>query len=131
MLSKPISDVLYNSDGTFKGVVSEGEEVYAPMVIGDPSYFKEKCNNIGKVVRVICLMDHPIPNTDNSDSCQIILPQNQINRKHDIYVAMVSHAHSIAAEGYYVAIVSTMVETSVPEVEVQPGLELLGPILEK
>ncbi len=37
--------------------------------------------SILQVVRAICLMDHPIPNTADSLSCQIIIPQNQVGRK--------------------------------------------------
>lgn len=47
-----------------------------------------------QVIRVICLMNHPIPNTGDADSCQIIIPQNQVKRKNDIYVACVSSAHN-------------------------------------
>ena len=43
---------------------------------------------------------------------------------------MVSYAHQICAQGYYVAMVSTMVETSSPEQEIKPALDLLGPILD-
>lgn len=49
----------------------------------------------------------------------------------DIYVACVSSTHSVCAQNYYIAIVSTIVETSVPEREVEPALALLGPIVEK
>lgn len=43
---------------------------------------------------------------------------------------MVSYAHLICGQGYYVAMVSTMVESSTPEQEIQPALNLLGPILD-
>lgn len=43
---------------------------------------------------------------------------------------MVSHSHLICAQGIYVAIVSATVETSNPAEEIQPALDLLGPILE-
>ena len=49
----------------------------------------------------------------------------------DIYVGCVSFAHNVASAGHYVAIVSTTVETSNPEAELKPGLDLLGPIDEK
>ena len=49
----------------------------------------------------------------------------------DIYICMVSFAHNVAAKGYYIAIVSTTVETSNPEAELKPGLDLLGEIKEK
>nr|KAF6492121.1 GDP dissociation inhibitor 1 [Molossus molossus] len=61
----------------------------------------------------------------------IIIPQNQVNRKSDIYVCMISYAHNVAAQGKYIAIASTTVETADPEKEVEPALELLEPIDQK
>lgn len=129
MLNKPIEKV-EEKDGMVE-VTSEGETAKAKTVIADPSYFKEKCKAIGKVVRAICILDHPIANTNDSSSCQIIIPQNQVNRQNDIYILSVSSAHNVAATGKYLAIVSTTVETSAPENELRPGLDLLGNIREK
>merc|ERR1711862_401394 len=44
---------------------------------------------------------------------------------------MVSWAHSIAGKDKYVAIVSTTVESNNPEQEIQPAINLLGPVLHK
>lgn len=49
----------------------------------------------------------------------------------DIYVCMISYAHNVAAQGKYIAIASTTVETAEPEKEVEPALELLEPIDQK
>lgn len=49
----------------------------------------------------------------------------------DIYICMLSYSHNVAADGKYIAVVSTTVETSNPEKEVQPGLALLEPIEQK
>lgn len=49
----------------------------------------------------------------------------------DIYVCMISSAHNVAAQGKYIAIVSTTVETNDPEKEIKPALELLEPIEQK
>jgi hypothetical protein len=48
----------------------------------------------------------------------------------DIYIAEVSSAHNVCAKGHYLAIVSTIVETDNPQIEIKPGLDLLGPILD-
>jgi len=85
----------------------------------------------GKVVRSICFLNHPIPNTNNSDSAQIIIPGVTVGRKNDIFVCMVSSAHSVAANGIYIAIVSTKCETNDPGREIMPGLQLLGSILKR
>jgi Rab GDP dissociation inhibitor len=49
----------------------------------------------------------------------------------DIYVASVSAAHNVCAKNYWIAIVSTVVETHDPIKEVEAGLQLLGPVAEK
>lgn len=131
MLNKPVDKVLYDENGRVSGVESEGETAKSNVIIGDPSYFPEKVKKTGQVIRVICLMNHPIPSTDNAKSAQIILPQKQVGRKHDIYINCTSDKHKVAPQNVYVAIVSTTVETNNPEAEVKPAMDLLGPILEK
>jgi len=133
MLNKKIDEIQYNADGTFAGVKSGDEVAKAKMVIGDPSYFLkyDKVDKKGQVVRCICILSHPVPNTNNVQSTQIIIPQNQVNRKKDIYIAVVSFGHNVAPKDKYIAIVSTIVETSNPHAELDPGLKLLGEIDEK
>lgn len=36
---------------------------------------------MGRVIRVICLLNHPVRNTHETNSCQIIIPQAQLHRK--------------------------------------------------
>lgn len=43
---------------------------------------------------------------------------------------MVSSSHQICANGIYVAMVSTTVETDHPESEIKPAIDLLGPIMD-
>ncbi len=74
---------------------------------------------------------HPIPDTNNAQSVQIILPQKQIGRRSDMYVFCCSYAHNVAANNKWLAFVSTTVETANPEAELAPGLALLGPVDEK
>ncbi|KIJ21891.1 hypothetical protein PAXINDRAFT_159898 [Paxillus involutus ATCC 200175] len=140
MLDKHVDEIVTDADGKFVGVRSGQETVKAKQVIGDPSYFgagkdaeggKLRVVEDGKVVRAICILKHPIPGTEDSDSVQIIIPQNQVNRRNDIYIAMVSSTHNVCAKDVYVAIVSSIVETDRPEQEIAPGLQLLGSIHEK
>jgi len=44
---------------------------------------------------------------------------------------MISFAHNVAAQGKYIAIISTTVETKDPENEIKPALDLLMPIEQK
>jgi Rab GDP dissociation inhibitor len=128
MLSRDAQEFVYDSAGRVCGVVSNGETVKCKGVICDPSYVKDKVKTSDKVIRATCLLKAPIPNTGDADSVQLIIPQNQVGRHHDIYVAMVGYEHRVSGKGYYVAIVSTIVETSDPAKEIHPALALLGPI---
>mmetsp|Transcript_17633 Transcript_17633/g.49296 ORF Transcript_17633/g.49296 Transcript_17633/m.49296 type:complete len:443 (-) Transcript_17633:268-1596(-) len=131
MLSKPDAQVVYDDTGAAVGVQSEGETAKCKFVVGDPSYFPGKSRKVVQVVRAMCIMSHPIPGTDDAHSAQIILPQKQLNRKHDIYVFCCSYSHNVVAKGKWIAFVSTTVETANPEAELAPGLALLGPVEEK
>lgn len=130
MLNKPLDSVVIEN-GKVAGIKSEGEVARCKFVIADPSYFPDKVKKTGRVIRCICLLDHPIPDTHDAESCQIIIPQKQVDRNNDIYVFCVSFAHSVVPNGKYLAIVSTTVETNNPEAEIEPGLKLLGPVAEK
>ena len=83
MLDKDVDEIIYDpSSGKVSGVRSGSEIVKTKAVICDPSYAPSKTRMVGKVVRAICLLRHPIPNTGDVDSVQIIVPQNQVGRKH-------------------------------------------------
>lgn len=127
MLDTPIDEVLYDEKKQFKGVVTKEGTAKAPIVIADPTYFPDRVKKTGhKVIRAMCILDHPVPNTNNLDSVQIIIPQNQIGRQNDIYIAVLSDEHCVVPKGYYLAIVSTIVETDSPHVELEPAFKLLG-----
>jgi Rab GDP dissociation inhibitor len=81
MLDKHVDEIVYEN-GVAAGVRSGEEVAKAKIIIGDPSYFPGKVRKIGKVIRAICLLQHPIPNTDGVDSVQLIIPQNQVARRH-------------------------------------------------
>jgi Rab GDP dissociation inhibitor len=130
MLDKPV-DELVIENGRVVGVKCGEEVARCKQVYCDPSYVTDRVSKVGQVIRCICLLNHPIPNTKDALSCQIIIPQKQVGRKSDIYVSMVSYTHQVAAKDWFIAMVSTTVETSNPEVEIRPGLELLGPIKQK
>jgi Rab GDP dissociation inhibitor len=136
ILNKAVDEVLFNDDGTVAGVRSgkvddaDAEVALAPLVIGDPSYFDgSRVKRTGRVIRTVCVVDHPVKGVEVPDSAQIILPQHQVKRSNDVYVSIVGHSHQVAAKGRYVAIVSTTVETATPQNEVAAGLELLKPLI--
>ncbi|ODM97203.1 Rab GDP dissociation inhibitor alpha [Orchesella cincta] len=130
MLDKPVDEIVMEG-GKVVGVKSGEEIARCKQVYCDPSYVSDRVKKVGQVIRAICLLDHPIPNTKDALSTQIIIPQKQVGRKSDIYVSLVSYTHQVAAKGWFVAMVSTTVETATPEEEIRPGLALLGNIRQK
>ncbi|KAG8096547.1 hypothetical protein GUJ93_ZPchr0013g36274 [Zizania palustris] len=130
MLNKPECKVEFDESGKAYGVTSEGETAKCKKVVCDPSYLPDKVQKVGKVARAICIMKHPIPDTKDSHSVQIILPKKQLKRKSDMYVFCCSYAHNVAPKGKFIAFVSTEAETDKPEIELKPGIDLLGPVEE-
>ncbi|CAI9104114.1 OLC1v1002727C1 [Oldenlandia corymbosa var. corymbosa] len=128
MLNKPQCKVEFDSDGKAIGVTSEGETAKCKKVVCDPSYLSEKVKKVGRVARAICIMSHPIPDTNDSHSCQVILPQKQLGRKSDMYLFCCSYAHNVAPKGKYIAFVATEAETDDPQTELKPGVDLLGAV---
>eukprot|EP00056_Hartaetosiga_gracilis_P019931 m.16676 g.16676 ORF g.16676 m.16676 type:complete len:447 (+) comp8037_c0_seq1:285-1625(+) len=130
MLDKPVDEVVYE-DGKVVGVRSGDEVAKCSLVIGSPSYFEDKVKPVQQVVRAICVLDHPIPSTNNSESCQIIIPGNQVGRKNDVYIVCISSSHHVCSKGSYIAIASTTVETGNPEAELDIAFKTIGATLEK
>jgi Rab GDP dissociation inhibitor len=141
MLNTSIDEITYEDNkvsgirATMKERGEEGEGMKfttkTSMIIGDPSYFPGKVQVVGHLLKAICILNHPIDKTSDSDSVQLIIPQSQVGRKNDIYIAMVSSAHNVCPKGYYIAIVSTIAESSANfHLELQPGLDRLGRIEE-
>lgn len=130
MLNTPVDEIVFEGSSVV-GINSGGVVAKCKQVFCDPSYVKNRVKKTGQVIRCICLLNHPIPNTRDALSTQIIIPQNQVNRKSDIYVSLVSNTHQVSAQGWFIAMVSTKVETSNAELEIKPGLDLLGPIKQK
>ncbi|KAG5530320.1 hypothetical protein RHGRI_025306 [Rhododendron griersonianum] len=120
MLNKPECKVEFNEEGQVIGVTSEGETARCKKVV----------RKVGRVARAIAIMNHPIPNTNDCHSVQVILPQKQLGRKSDMYLFCCSYSHNVAPKGKFIAFVSTEAETDQPEIELKPGIDLLGPVEE-
>jgi Rab GDP dissociation inhibitor len=128
MLNKPECKVEFDMEGKVCGVTSEGETAKCKKLVCDPSYLTNKVRKIGKVARAIAIMSHPIPNTNESHSVQIIVPQKQLGRKSDMYVFCCSYTHNVAPKGKFIAFVSAEAESDNPQSELKPGIDLLGPV---
>jgi len=130
MLNKPIQGFTFDDSGHVTGVKSDDGIAKCKTVIGDPSYFTDRVKKTGTVGRCIAILDHPLAGTSSSESCQIILPMNQLGRKSDIYISCVSFAHNVAPKGKYIALVAGQLETDNVEKELIPGVKLLGATLQ-
>jgi Rab GDP dissociation inhibitor len=131
MLNTPVDKILLEN-GKASGIESNGNKAFAPVIIGDPSYFASisgKTKVIGKIARAICLLNHP-PQCIKAklDSANIIIPQSEVGRNHDIYICYTSYEQRVCPQGWYIALVSTTVETANPAAELKIGTDLLGPI---
>jgi Rab GDP dissociation inhibitor len=91
MLNTTVDEIQYENNkaigikATMRERGNEGEgmkfNTKCKMILGDPSYFSGKTQIVGHVLKAICILNHPIANTANSDSVQLIIPQSQIGRK--------------------------------------------------
>ncbi|KAJ0644990.1 putative GDP dissociation inhibitor, FAD/NAD(P)-binding domain superfamily [Helianthus annuus] len=128
MLNKPQCKVEFDDSGKVVGVTSDGETAKCKKVVCDPSYVPDKVKKVGKVARAICIMSHPIPDTNDCHSAQVIIPQKQLKRKSDMYLFCCSYSHNVAPQGKFIALVTTEAETDDPQSELKPGVDLLGPV---
>ena len=89
MLNTDIDEIIFE-DGKVAGVKGPQGSAKCKTVICDPTYalkcgLKDRVQQVEKIIRCICILDHPIPNTENTPSVQIILPQRQLKRKNGNY----------------------------------------------
>lgn len=102
ILNKGVDEVLLNADGTAAGVRSgsgdDAEVALAPIIIGDPSYFPSTMiKRTGRIIRSICIINHPVKGLEVPDSAQIIIPQSQVGRSNDIYVSITGYSHMVGS----------------------------------
>lgn len=137
MLNKPVKQIVYDETGRVSGVMDEeGVTAKCKTLICDPSYVlgTDKIKKTCEIIRCISILSHPINETSNADSCQIILPAHQLpGRKSDIYISLVSYHHKVCADNKYIAVVSLVKELPGDSVqrELAPALQLLGQIDEQ
>lgn len=129
ILNQGCDEILFDAEGKAAGIRAGEQAAAAKILIGEPQYFPpSKVRSTGKVVRSICLMNHPIAALAGAKSGQIIIPQRQAHRHNDIYISILSSDHKVVAAGYYLAICSTTVETNNPVSELATAFALLEPI---
>lgn len=87
MLNQDTDEITFNEEGQVNGIKCGDQTATAPLVICDPSYVKDamlKPTNL--IIRAICILDHPIPETNDAASVQIIIPARQLERNNGKYL---------------------------------------------
>ena len=56
-------------NGKVFGIKSELEIVHCKQLICDPNYVKDRVEKMGQVIRVPCILSHPIKNSNDANSC--------------------------------------------------------------
>ncbi len=74
----PPAHPLSPPQGAATGVTAGGETARAKLVVGDPSYFPQRCIKTGRVVRAIAILSHPLAGCGEAHSAQVIIPQKQV-----------------------------------------------------
>jgi Rab GDP dissociation inhibitor len=92
MLNTEVDEILYEGSkvceikATMKERGEEGDGMKfttkCKKILADPSYFPGKVQVTGHLLKAICILNHPVASTDNSDSLQLIIPQSQVGRRH-------------------------------------------------
>lgn len=81
MLNAVVDEITFDDSGKVTGIKSGDDKASAPIVICDPSYTnQDRLVPKGQVIRAICILNHPIPDTNNNSSVQIIIPGKQLKR---------------------------------------------------
>jgi len=86
MLNQDSEEILFDDQGKVTGIKCGDQSAYAPLIICDPSYAPDKMlKPSNQIVRAICILNHPIPETNDASSVQIIIPAKQLERNNGKY----------------------------------------------
>ncbi|CAD25170.1 SECRETORY PATHWAY GDP DISSOCIATION INHIBITOR ALPHA [Encephalitozoon cuniculi GB-M1] len=103
--------------------------IKAGKIISGQSYF-QRSTLLYEIIRGICIIrGDPVCVTRGASSAQIIFLKEELKRRNDIFVVVLGSEEKSTPEGYKVAIISTVKETSDPENEIKVVLEKLGDIV--
>ena len=133
MLRKAVDEILFDGQGKVVGVRCGEEVIKASKIICHPYYTRdiEKVRTNRKIVRAVCVLNHKIVGLENNSSAHIVIPQSQTGRNSEIYVNVIDRSWKTACDECIVTNCSTEVESSLPEIELEPAFQLVGDTLEK
>lgn len=132
MLRAEILDInINNLTIKLKEPVNKNEMKFtADKIISDQRYIQMHTESY-EVIRGICIIKGETEITKKASSSQTIFLKSEFNRKNDIFMVVLGKDEEAAPEGYKVAIISTVKETSSPEKEIEPVIKKLGNVVKK
>jgi len=116
ILNSDVKEILRDSDGNVSGVrflheIAGDVSATGKIVIGDPSYFgAEYSQQQGQTAKCVCIMNAPVPKTNDQGNCQIIIPNTEVKRANDIYVSCLSGLHEVCPKDKFLAVLSSTIE---------------------
>ncbi|KAH9411985.1 GDP dissociation inhibitor [Ordospora pajunii] len=103
--------------------------IKATKIISDQSYFKRSAVEY-EIIRAICVIrGEPCEVTRGASSSQIIFLKGEMRRRNDIFVVVLGCDEKATPDGYKVAIISTVKETSDPASEIKTVVGKLGDVV--
>lgn len=135
-LSQPVEKMEFKNDKIsevhFKSDQNNGfyKSVTCDHVVSNAQFLGTDKKTLTKKIYRAVLIYNRVPKT-MSDSFRLIIPYSQVDRENDIYVSFLSNRQAVTPEGYYLAIVSTVVEKKDPREEMGVIYEILGTPLKK
>ena len=109
----------------------------SPLVVGDSTWFRDdRQKKVGKCIRSICILNHPIEGCEQGKSVAIGFFKKQLvkagysPKEEDIHCLCLSWKMKVCPKGIYIAVISTNIETPKPEKELNVVFDMMGDVVE-
>ena len=124
-----VKEILFDEQNKFKGIKTiKGEKILGKILLSSPEYMLKfnKVEKKGKIIRRIIISSNPIVNSNEVDSCQLIIPKMQTGQKNDIFILQLSYGHCVSKKGYYVIFISCWDDGRDINIQLKPAMDVLG-----
>ncbi|KAF7701493.1 putative secretory pathway GDP dissociation inhibitor 1 [Cucumispora dikerogammari] len=105
--------------------------VKARNILADPTYLPEDTQLKYEIIRCICIIRGKTAFLEENISAQITFLASDLKRKNDIFLLILGEREKTTIDGYKIAIISTIKETTVPEDEISFVISKLGNLIHK
>ena len=124
-----VKEILFDEQNKFKGIKTiKGEKILGKILLSSPEYMLKfnKVEKKGKIIRRIIISSNPIVNSNEVDSCQLIIPKMQTGQKNDIFILQLSYGHCVSKKGYYVIFISCWDDGRDINIQLKPVMDVFG-----